>query len=143
MVRGTRIGKAAGILALLGCLALPVASASAGGGPTARESGTLISYVSTSPLKISKKIEIVVVCTANCNVNATSIIKGPKYKQTVPVSGGLTANTPGGPFFQPNSALLKAMKASPGKFRIVSNITATNATTGATDAISATFRLKR
>lgn len=141
MVRGTRIGKAAGLLAVLGCLALPVANAS--GGPVATKSGTLISYVSTSPLKVSKKIEIVVVCTANCNVNATSTIKGPGYKQTVPVSGGLVANQPGGPFFQPNSALLKSMKATPGRFKIVSSVTATNATTGATDAISAVFKLKR
>lgn len=143
MVRGTRIGKVAGLLAVLACLALPVSSASAGGGPVATKSGTLIHYASGYSLKISKRIEILVVCTANCNVDATSTVKGPGFNKTVHVSGSLNANVAGGPFFQPNSALLKSMKAKPGKFRIISSVTATDATTGATDAVSATFTLKR
>ncbi len=143
MVRGTRIGKVAGLLAVIGCLVLPVSSANAGGGPVATKSGALINYVSTAKLKISKKIEILVVCSANCNVDATSTVKGPGFNQTVHVSGPLTANVPGGPFFQPNGPLLKSMRATPGKFRIISSLTATNPATGAIDTISNTFRLKR
>jgi hypothetical protein len=143
MMRGTRIGKVAGLLAVVACLALPVSSANAGGGPVATKSGTLVHYASGYSLKVSKRIEILLVCTANCNVNATSTIKGPGFNQTVNVSGALNANVPGGPFFQPNSALLKSMKAKPGKFRIISNVTATDATTGAVDSISVVFKLKR
>ena len=59
------------------------------------------------------------------------------------VSGSLNANVPGGPFFKPNGPLLKSMKAEPGKFRLVNTITATDPTTGLTDAISRTFKFKR
>jgi hypothetical protein len=131
------------VLAAVLCLALPVSSASASGGPVATKSGALINYVSTAKLKISNKIEILVVCSASCTVNATSTVKGPGFNQSVQVSGPLTANVPGGPFFQPNGPLLKSMKAAPGRFKIISSLTATDSLTGATDTISHTFKLKR
>ena len=50
---------------------------------------------------------------------------------------------PGGPFFKPNGPLLKRDEGHPGAFKIVSSMTATDPTTGATDAIAHTFKLKR
>lgn len=142
IVRGTRTWKAIALLGVLVALALP-ASATAGGGPTATKSGLLINYVSTGKLKIAKQVQILVVCASNCNATATTVIKGPGTNLTFDVAGPLTAGVQGGPFFRPNGPLLKAMKDEPGKFKVNSTITATNATTGAVETISHTFRLKR
>jgi hypothetical protein len=59
------------------------------------------------------------------------------------VAGPLDANVPGGPFFKPNGPLLKALKAAPGRYKLVNKITATDPVTGVTDAISRTFKFKR
>jgi hypothetical protein len=141
-VRGTRTWKAIALFSVVCALALP-ASVAAGEGPIATKSGVLINYVSTGKLQIGKKIQILVVCSANCNANATTVIKGPGTNLTFDVAGPLTANVQGGPFFKPNGPLLKAMKAEPGKFKLNSSLTATNAVTGAVETISRTFRLKR
>ena len=117
--------------------------ASAGSGPIATKSGALVNYVTTGKLKIAKNIQILLVCSSNCNVASNSVIKGPGVKIPGVVSGSLTANVPGGPFFKPNGPLLKAMKAEPGKFKLVNHVTATDATTGFTESISRTFKFKR
>lgn len=137
----TRIGRAAALLALAGALILPASAA--GGGPTASKSGAIINYVSGTKLKIGKRMQIVVVCSVDCNAVSKSTIKGPGVKLRGNVSGSLLAGVPGGPFFKPNGPLLKAMKRSPGRFRLINRITATDPATGATDAISRSFRLKR
>jgi hypothetical protein len=137
----TRIGRAAALLALAGALILPASAA--GGGPTASKSGAIINYVSGTKLKIGKRMQIVVVCSVDCNAVSKSTIKGPGVKLRGNVSGSLLAGVPGGPFFKPNGPLLKAMKRSPGRFRLINSITATDPATGATDAISRSFRLKR
>jgi len=139
----TRIGRAAALLALAGALILPASAATAGGAPPASKSGAIINYVSGTKLKIGKRMQIVVVCSVDCNVVSKSTIKGPGVKLRGNVSGSLLAGVPGGPFFKPNGPLLKAMKATPGKFRLINSITATDPATGATDAISRSFRLKR
>lgn len=142
IVRGTRTWKAIALLSALVALALP-ATASAGDGPTATKSGVLINYVSTGKLKIAKRISILVICSADCNANATTVITGPRTKLKFDVAGPLAAGQQGGPFFKPNGPLLKAMKAQPGKFKVQSTIIATDALTGAPDTISRTFKLKR
>jgi hypothetical protein len=142
MSRMSRIGRIAAILAVSGALLLPASAATAGEGPTAGKSGALISYVSGKKLKIGKRIQILVVCSVDCNVVSKSVIKGPGVKLRGKVSGPLDAGVPGGPFFKPNGPLLKAMKANPGKFRLINRITARDAA-GATDAISRSFRFKR
>lgn len=124
-------------------LALPASVAGAGGGPTATKSGALVNYVTTGKLKIRKNLQILVVCSADCHVSSNSVIKGPRVRLPGLVSGSLQANVPGGPFFKSNRALLKAMKAAPGKFKLVNKITATDPATGLTDSISRTFRFKR
>jgi hypothetical protein len=55
----------------------------------------------------------------------------------------LNANVPAAHFIQPNGPLSRALKAAPGRFKLVSSVTATDLATGATDAISNAFRLKR
>jgi hypothetical protein len=140
-IKGLTTGIVVAALAL-GLLLLP-GIAAAGGGPTATKSGALVNYVSTGKLKIGKRISIVIVCSADCNVNTTTVVKGPGFKEKATIGGPLTANVPGGPFFKPNGPLLKGMKAAPGRYRINSTVTATDPATGATDAISRSFRLKR
>ena len=137
----TRRTTVALIAALALCL-LPAASA-ASSEPVATKSGVLVSYVTTGKLKIAKRIAIYLVCSANCQVSAQLVIVAPGPNFTSNVAGPLTAGVAGGPFFQPNGPLLKAMKADPGKYKIRTTITATNTTTGAAETISRTFRLKR
>ena len=140
-VKGLTTGIVVAALAL-GLVLLP-GTAAAGDGPTATKSGALVNYVSAGKLKIAKKITIFVVCSANCNVDTTTVVKGPGVKESAQVGGPLAAGVPGGPFFKPNGPLLKAMKAQPGRFRVNSTVTATDPATGATETISRSFRLKR
>jgi hypothetical protein len=141
-MRVSRTRKSVAALALAAALVLPASASTAD--PVATKSGAIINYVSTGKLKIGKKILIEVVCSVNCNVTSTTVVKGPGFKRTLTVSGSLQANaTGGGPFVQPNGALLKAMKAEPGRFKFINSITASDPSTGATDSISRTFKLKR
>ena len=96
-----------------------------------------------SSAAVAEKIEIKVVCAVNCDVTSTTVIKGPGFKTTSVVSGGLTAGVVGGPFFNPNGPLLKSMKAETSKWRLANTITATDPASGANDTISHTFKLKR
>jgi hypothetical protein len=140
-IKGLTTGIVVAALAL-GLLLLP-GTAAAGGGPTATKSGALVNYVTTGKLKIGKKITILVVCSANCNVDTTTVVKGPGFKDSADVSGPLAAGAAGGPFIKPNGPLLKGMKAQPGKFRVNSTVTATDPATGVTETISRSFRLTR
>ena len=126
-----------------GLLLLPGPAAAGGDGPTATKSGALVNYVSSGKLRIAKKMTIYVVCSADCNVETTTVVKGPGFKQSADVGGPLPAGAPGGPFFKPNGKLLRDMKAQPGRFRVNSTVTATDPATGATETISRSFRLKR
>jgi hypothetical protein len=141
-IKGLTTGIVVAALAL-GLLLLPGTAAAGGDGPIATKSGALVNYVSTGKLKIAKKITILVVCSANCNVDTITVVKGPRFKQRANVSGPLPAGVPGGPFFKPNGQLLREMKAQPGKFRVNSTVTATDPATGATETIARSFRLKR
>jgi hypothetical protein len=143
MSRMSRFGRVSALLAVGLALVLPASGAVAGSGPVATKSGALINYVSTAKLKVAKSIEITLICSANCNVVSHSVIKGPGVKVPGDVSGSLQANVPGGPFLKPNGPLLKAMKADPGKFKLVNKVTATDPVTGATDQISHTFKFKK
>ena len=142
MSRTSRIGRIATLAAMTGALLVPASDAVARA-PVAHKSGALINYVTTAKLKVRKRIDISVVCMADCNVRTTTTIKGGGYKQTFSLNGALAAGVPGGPFFKPNGPLLSAMKANPGAFKIVSSMTATDPATGATDTIAHTFKLKR
>ena len=132
-----------GLVAVAAMLAVPTSGAVAGGGPVATKSGTLVSYVSGPKIKIRKKIQILAVCTAACDVQSTLIVKGPRFFDTDNQSGSFGAGVSFGPFIKPNGPLLRSMKATPGKFKLQNTLTATDPATGQVDQISGTFRLKR
>jgi hypothetical protein len=153
---GKHLKRTALVVAVAAALAVPaqvaaapaasesgLLTAQAAAGPTATKAGVLINYSNTGKLRIGKKIAITLVCSANCNVQTTTVVKGPKFKDSFDVSGPLTAGVPGGPFFEPNGPLLKQMKDTPGRFRVNSTATATDPATGAVETISRGFRLKR
>jgi hypothetical protein len=75
--------------------------------------------VTTGKIKIAKRIQILLVCSQDCNVTSSSRIKGPGVNLPGTVSGPLQAGVPGGPFFKPNGALLKALRARPGAYKLV------------------------
>jgi hypothetical protein len=138
------MGRIATLLALAGALLLPASSAVAGGGPLATKSGALVNYVSTAKLKLAKKMYIYFVCSADCNVQATTTIKGPRTHLTMSVSGPTVAFVDESfVLLQLNKRLLKRMEATPGKFKLANTINATDQATGATDNIFHTFRVKR
>jgi hypothetical protein len=130
-------------VALLAVAAAAMVPTAATAGPTATKSGVLINYTGPGKLKVAKKIQILLVCSSDCTVQTTTRVKGPGFNDSFNVSGPLTANVPGGPFFQPNGPLLKQMKAEPGKFKIISGATATVAATGQTESVNRAFKLKR
>jgi len=129
------------LIVLAGALSLP--GSSVAGGPVATKSGALINYVTTAKLKVRRSITIPVVCSANCQVTSNVRIKGPGIRLNNVVTGQLSAGVPGGHVIKPNGPLLASMKANPGRFRLVSHMTATDMSSGATDAIAHSFRLKR
>jgi hypothetical protein len=142
VARVSRIWSIAAVLAVAGALLLPTSSALAGG-PVATKSGALINYLTTGRLKIGKKIIVPFQCAVNCNVVSSVTVKGPGIHTTDTESGSLQAGVPSGHFIKPNGPLKKAMRAAPGRFKLISRVNATDPATGATDSISHAFRLKR
>ncbi len=141
MSRKSRIWSLAAAAAVIGAMLLPVAGAV--GSPTAHKSGAIINYLSTGKLKIKKKIIVPFVCSVNCDVVSTLKIKGPFVKGSDTETGSLQAGVAAGHFIKPSGTLLKLLKASPGRYKIVSHIKATDPATGATDPIAHSFKLKR
>ena len=76
-------------------------------------------------------------------MTGTAIIKGMGLKLPISDTGSFTANAPFGLRITVKGALLKAMKANPGKFRLNVTYTATDPTTGAMDSVSRPFKFKR
>lgn len=141
MSRKSRFGGFAAAVAVVGALLLPVSGAS--GAPTAHKSGAIVNYLSTAKIKIAKTMTVPFVCSVNCDVVSTLKVKGPFVKGADKERGSLTAGVPAGHFIKPSGPLLKLMKASPGRYKLVSHITATDPATGAVDKIAHSFKLKR
>ena len=141
MGRTSRIGSFAAAVALIGALLLPASGAA--GSPTAHKSGAIINYVTTGKLRIAKRIIVPIVCSVNCDVVSSLKLKGPFVKGTDVEQGSLQAGVPAGHFIKPSGPLLKLLKASPGRYKVISNVTATDPATGATDQIAHSFKLKR
>jgi hypothetical protein len=131
------------VVAAAGVLALPVSEAAAGGGPVAHTSGTLINFVTTGKLKVQRTMQPLAQCSADCNVTGTGTLKGMGGRASFSDSGSFTAGQLFGLAVTVPKKLLKLMKANPGRFRLSESLTATDATTGAVDPISQTFRFKR
>ena len=141
MSRMSRIGSFAVAVAVIGALLLPASGAA--GSPTAHKSGAIINYLTTGKLRIAKKIIVPFVCSVNCDVVSSLKLKGPFVKGTDVEQGSLQAGVPAGHFIKPSGPLLKLLKASPGRYKVISQVTATDPATGATDQISHGFKLKR
>jgi hypothetical protein len=141
MSRSSRIGSFVAGVAIVGALLLPASGAS--GAPTAHKSGAIINYLSTAKIKIAKTMTVPFVCSVNCDVVSTLKVKGPFVKGADKERGSLQAGVPAGHFIKPSGPLLKLMKASPGRYKLVSHITATDPATGAVDQIAHSFKLKR
>jgi hypothetical protein len=141
MSRKSRIGSLAAAVAVVGALLLPASSALSA--PTAHKSGAIVNYLTTGKLKIAKKIVVPFQCAVTCDVNSTLKIKGPFVKGSDKQAATLQAGVPVGHFIKPSGPLLKLMKATPGRYKLVSHIKATDPATGARDKISHAFRLKR
>jgi hypothetical protein len=142
-----RVGTIVALVAVTGILAVPASQALAGGGPVAHTSGALINFVTAGKLKIQRTMQPLVQCSAACNVTGTGTLKGMGLRASFS-----DASPPGMPFaagelfglaVTVGKPLVKAMKAHPGRFRLNETLTATDATTGAPDSISQTFKFKR
>lgn len=141
MSRMSRIGSIAAAVAVIGALLLPASGAA--GAPTAHKSGAIINYLTLGKIRIQKKIVVPFVCSVNCDVVSTLKLKGPFVHGSDTEQGSLQAGVAAGHFIKPSGALLKILKASPGKYKLVSHVTATDPATGAADPISHSFKLKR
>jgi hypothetical protein len=141
MSRMSRIGSFAAAVAVIGALLLPASSAV--GAATAHKSGALINYLTTGKIKISKRMVVPFQCSVNCNVVSTLKLKGPFVKGADTEQGSLQAGVPAGHFIKPSGPLKKLMLSMPGRYKLVSHVTATDPATGATDQIANAFKLKR
>jgi hypothetical protein len=149
----SRAGKRTTIAVLAACAALllPASQAAAGGaqmanagdGPVATKSGAIINWKSGFKLRVAKRIQPLAVCSVNCDVSGRGVLKGMGGKATFSDSGSFAAGQLFGLYVTIKGPLLKAMKAHPGKFKLVETLTATDPTTGAVDTISRAFRFKR
>ena len=119
-----------GLLAALACvgsallavavgLVLTASGAKAGDGPVATKSGALVNYVTGGKLKVRKRIEIVVVCSANCDITSTLNIKGPGVKLKGTVSGQLNANIAGATYLKLKGPRLQRAQGPAAEVRAV------------------------
>jgi hypothetical protein len=148
----SRAGKRTTFVTLVvaGGLLIPVSQAGAGAriasggdGPIATKSGAIVNFVPSGKLKIAKHFQPLAVCSINCTVTGTAIIKGMGLKLPISDTGSFAANAPFGLRITVKGALLKAMKDKPGKFRLNVTYTATDPATGAMDSVSRSFKFKR
>ncbi len=141
MSRG--VGRALAGVAVAALLAVPASEAVADGGPVARESGALINFVTTGKLRVQRTMQPLAQCSATCNVTGSGTLKGLGGRATFSDTGQFAAGQLFGLSVTVPKKLLRLMKQSPGRFRLSETLTATDATTGAVDSVSQTFRFKR
>ena len=147
-----RAGKRTMFAALVvgGVLLVPVSQAGAGAqiasggnGPIATKSGAIVNFVPAGKLTIAKHFQPLAVCSVDCSVTGTAVLKGMGAKATISDTGSFAANQTFGLQITVKGELLKAMKAHPGKFRLNVTYTATDPATGAMDSVSRPFKFKR
>ena len=145
---GTRTTLAA--LGVTAALLIPASQAAAGAhiagagdGPVATKSGAIVNFMPAGKLKVARNFQPLAICSVNCDVTGTAVIKGFGLKLPVTDSGSFAANQPFGLRVTVKGELLKLMKQKPGKFRLNVTYTATDPTTGATDTVSRAYKFKR
>ena len=150
MRRRIRLSGVAVSVGLIATLFLPVTGATGqavsgapGDGPIAQKAGALVNYATQGKIKVAPTIGVSFVCSVPCSVTSILTIKGPnggsdtQTATDVPVGQLLTHVVNIG------KSGARFMRANLRKFRVVSTVTATDASTGAVETISQTFRLKR
>lgn len=143
MSRMSRIWTLGALIAVAGVLLVPASGAVAGDGPVATKSGAIVNFVTTGKLRVTRRIQPLAVCTVNCDVTGTGVLKGLGGRATFSDSGSFPAGEQFGLFVTIKGSLLKLMKKFPGRFRLAETLTATDPATGATDSVSKSFRFKR
>ena len=145
---GTRTSFAA--LAVTVALLIPASPAAAGahiarggGGPVATKSGAIVNFLPAGKIRVKKKFQPLAVCSVNCDVTGTAVLKGMGGKATITDSGSFPANQPFGLQIRVKGVLLKLMKQHPGRFHLNVTYTATDPATGAQDSVSRPFKFKR
>lgn len=128
--------------AALAALLLPATSA-AGAGPGATKSGAVISYLTTGKLEIGKRIVVPFKCAVNCDLTSTVKLKGPSVRGSDTETASLDAGVRAGHIFHPSRRALRLLQAAPREYHLISNITATDRSTGAKDTITHRFGLTR
>lgn len=139
----------AGLLTV-GALLIPASQAAAGahiasggGGPVATKAGAIVNFVPAGKLRVRKNIQPLAVCSVNCDVTGTAVLKGMGGKANITDSGSFLANQPFGLRITIKGFLLKLMKQHPGRFHLSVTYSATDPATGATDSVSRGFKFKR
>jgi hypothetical protein len=104
----------------------------------------LLTYLTKGKIKVSKRIDFQVVCSADCQVTATStiVLPGPNLGP-ISVTGAFPAGTIAEPFLKPNKPARNAIADNIKKSKLRTSVTATNTATGETDTDKRTFRFKR
>lgn len=145
---GTRTACIA--LAVTAALLIPASQAAAGAqiarggdGPLAMKSGAIVNFVPAGKLTVAKHFQPLAVCSVDCNVTGTAVLKLPGGKATFTDSGSFAANQTFGLQITVKGVLLRLMKQRPGKFRLNVTYTATDPATGATDSVSRPYKFKR
>ncbi|HSD24525.1 MAG TPA: hypothetical protein VLB79_09385 [Solirubrobacterales bacterium] len=145
---GTRATLVA--LAVTAALLIPASQAGAGAhiarggdGPVATKSGAIVNFLPAGKLKVAKHFQPLAVCSVDCSVTGTAVLKGLGGKATITDSGSFAANQPFGLQITVKGVLLKRMKQQPGKFRLNVTYTAMDPTTGASDTVSRPYKFKR
>jgi hypothetical protein len=147
----SRAGKRPTFAALViaGALLMPASQAvagaqiAAGDGPVAHKSGAIVNFITAGKVKVARHFQPLAVCSVDCSVTGTAVLKGLGGRATITDSGTFAANQPFGLQITVKGGLLKLMKANPGRFHLSETYTATDPATGATDTISHSFKFKR
>jgi hypothetical protein len=142
MSRMSRLGRLASAIAVIGALLLPASNALAGG-PVAQKSGAIVNYVTAGKVKVAKTMIVRFQCAVTCDAVARIALKGPGLHGSDTGSGTIPAGGVVESLIKPNGTLQKLMRSNPGKYKVVSHVTATDPATGATDTISHAFKVKR
>jgi hypothetical protein len=148
----SRAGKRTTFAALVaaGALLAPASQATAGAriasggdGPVATKSGAIVNFVPTGKVRVRRHFQPLAVCSVDCSVTGTAVLKGMGGKATITDAGSFLANQPFGLQITVKGVLLKLMKDHPGRFHLTETYTATDPATGATDSVSRGFKFKR
>jgi hypothetical protein len=134
------------VLAAPASAAAPIAGITPVGqaGPVAGKSGEeLVSYLTVGKLKPGKRIAYRVVCSADCQLTATStlVLKGPNLGP-VSSTGTFPAGVIAEAFLKPNKPARAAIKAHIGSSKLRTSVSATDLATGEVDTDKRTFKFK-